>query len=172
MVIWPNQTLFWSDADSKMRKAFPILMMNQGCFTYCSKLFRSNVHFSKKKFGQMTIFRSYVIWLVFKVRFSVDRLFSKYFRLNDLLINLVYCQMTFFPFFGKNKTLDQTAFGETAIRSNVFRSNDIRSNSVRSNGVSVKWPFGQKFSVKWFFGKVIQKTMTNEHEFEAWKYRY
>jgi hypothetical protein len=46
---WGNQTLFWSDADSKMRKAFPILMMNQGCFTFCQKLFRSNYHFSKKK---------------------------------------------------------------------------------------------------------------------------
>jgi hypothetical protein len=35
-----------------------------------------------------------------------------------------------------------------------FRSNGIRSNGVRSNGLSVKWPFGQKISVKWFFGKV------------------
>jgi hypothetical protein len=52
-----NQTLFWSDADLKMRKAFPILMMNQGCLTFCQKLFRSNDHFSKKAFGQMTIFR-------------------------------------------------------------------------------------------------------------------
>jgi hypothetical protein len=36
-----------------------------------------------------------------------------------------------------------------------FRSNGVRSNGFRSNGVSVKWPFGQKnsvksFSVKWF----------------------
>jgi hypothetical protein len=37
-----------------------------------------------------------------------------------------------------------------------FRSNGIRSNGVRSNGVSVKWCFGQKNSVKGFFGKVIQ----------------
>jgi hypothetical protein len=29
-----------------------------------------------------------------------------------------------------------------------FRSDGIWSNGVRSNGVSVKWPFGQKFSVK------------------------
>jgi hypothetical protein len=49
--------IFWSDADSKMRKAFPILKMNQGCFTFCQKLFRSNDHFSKNIFGQMTIFR-------------------------------------------------------------------------------------------------------------------
>jgi hypothetical protein len=52
----------------KMRKAFPILMMNQGCFTFCQKLFRSNDHFpkknirsndyfSKKTFGQIN-FRS------------------------------------------------------------------------------------------------------------------
>jgi hypothetical protein len=40
-----------------MRKTFPILMMNQGCFTFSQKLFRSNDHFSKKIFGQMTIFR-------------------------------------------------------------------------------------------------------------------
>jgi hypothetical protein len=52
-----NQTLFWSDADLKMRKTFPILMINQGCFTFCQKLFRSNDHFWKKTFGQMTIFR-------------------------------------------------------------------------------------------------------------------
>jgi hypothetical protein len=31
-----------------MRKSFPILMMNQGGFTFCQKLFRSNDHFSKK----------------------------------------------------------------------------------------------------------------------------
>jgi hypothetical protein len=37
-----------------------------------------------------------------------------------------------------------------------FRSIGIRSNGVRSNGFSVKWPFDQKCSVKWFFGKVIQ----------------
>jgi hypothetical protein len=43
-----NQTLFWSDADLKMRKAFLILMMNQGCFTFCQFFFRSNDHFSKK----------------------------------------------------------------------------------------------------------------------------
>jgi hypothetical protein len=29
-----KQTLFWSDADSKMRIAFPILMINQGGFTF------------------------------------------------------------------------------------------------------------------------------------------
>jgi hypothetical protein len=44
-------------------KAFPILMINQGCFTFCKKLFRSNDNFWKKMllvkwtFGQM-IFRS------------------------------------------------------------------------------------------------------------------
>jgi hypothetical protein len=33
-----------------------------------------------------------------------------------------------------------------------FRLNGIWSNGVRSNGVSVKWPYGQNFSVKLFFG--------------------
>jgi hypothetical protein len=47
-----NQTLFWSDADSKMRKTFPILMTIQGCFTFCQKLFRSN-HSVKWTFGQI-----------------------------------------------------------------------------------------------------------------------
>jgi hypothetical protein len=50
--IWAIKLLFWSTADSKMRKAFPILLMNQGCFTFCQKLFRSNDHFSKKHSGK------------------------------------------------------------------------------------------------------------------------
>jgi hypothetical protein len=37
----------------KMREAFPILTVNQGCFTFCQKLFRSNDHILKKIFGQM-----------------------------------------------------------------------------------------------------------------------
>jgi hypothetical protein len=41
------KSLFWSDADSKMRIALPILMMNQG-FTF--------LHFVKNFIGQMAIF--------------------------------------------------------------------------------------------------------------------
>jgi hypothetical protein len=44
-----------------------------------------------------------------------------------------------------------------------FRSNGIRLNGVRSNGVSVKWPFGQNFSVKWFFGIVIQNQISTKN---------
>jgi hypothetical protein len=175
--IWAIK-LFWSDGDSKMRKALPILMMNQGCFTFCQKFLRKknirlNDHVLKWGFGQMN-FRSYVIsvfWLVFQVRFSVKWQFFKYFRKNSLLINFVFGQMTFF---GKMNfrsnglrlngdsvkcTFGQMAYGQTVFGQMVFQSNGIRSNGVRSNGFSVKWPFGQNISVKLFFGKVIQKLL-------------
>jgi hypothetical protein len=45
-----------------MRKAFSIIMMNQGCFTFFQKLFEKTLVqmtiFRKKAFGQMN-FRSY-----------------------------------------------------------------------------------------------------------------
>jgi hypothetical protein len=60
--------------------------------------------------------------------------------------------MTIFIFFSAIWIFVQTAFGWTAIRSNVL---SVKWHSVKrfpSNGVSVKWPFGQIFSVKWFYG--------------------
>jgi hypothetical protein len=76
--------------------------------TFDQMNFRSNDHFLEKAFDHMN-FRSNdlsakwpffekrfqlnelsVIWLVFRIRFS------KYFRSNDLLINFVFGQMTFF----------------------------------------------------------------------------
>jgi hypothetical protein len=95
--------------------------------------------FFKKPFGQMN-FRSYdisVIWLVFQVRFSVKWPFSKYFRSNDLLINFVFGQMTFFGtmnFESNGLRLNgdslkcifgQIAFGQTVFSQLVFRSNGL-----------------------------------------------
>jgi hypothetical protein len=106
---------------------------------FCQMTFLSNdllVHFSEKAFGYMN-FRSYVIlviWLVFQVRFSVKWPFSKYFQTNDLLINFVFSQMTFF---GKIN----------------FRSNGLRLTAIRSNVLSVKWHSVKRCSVKWCFGQ-------------------
>jgi hypothetical protein len=166
--------------------------MNQGCFTFCQKLFRSNDHFSEKKhsvkwpffdksiwsnelsvkwqffgksfqsndhfskkdFGQMSYYVISVIWLVCQVRFSVwfrEWPFSKYDRSNDLLINFVCGQMTFF---GKMNfrsnglrlngdsvkcTFGQMAFGQTAFGQMVFRSNGLSVKNFRWNDFSVKW---------------------------------
>jgi hypothetical protein len=77
------------------------------------------------------------------------------YSVKDLLINFVFGQMTFFGkmnfrsnglrlngdsvkiIFGQMES-GQTVFGQTVFGQMVFRS----------NGVSVKWPFLQKFSVK------------------------
>jgi hypothetical protein len=53
-----------------------------------------------------------------------------------------------------------------------LRSNGIRSNGVRSIGVSVKWPFGQNFSVKLFFGKAIQNLENRFYELRFVDTRY
>jgi hypothetical protein len=186
-VCWESVTFYWSfellckQSDSilgrcrfKMRKSFPIQMMNQGWFTFCQKLFRSNDysskkhsvkwsfyekkhsvkltfgHFSKKAFGQMN-FWSYVIsaiWLVFQVRFSVKWPFSKYFRPFD--------KFCFEPndFFGKMNfrsnglRLDadsvKCTFGQMAFGQTVFGQ-----MVFRSNGLSVKKFNWNHFSVKW-----------------------
>jgi hypothetical protein len=52
-----NQTLFWLDADSKMRKAFPILMMIKVVLPFVKNFFGRKTIFRKKTFGQKTIFR-------------------------------------------------------------------------------------------------------------------
>jgi hypothetical protein len=45
---WSFDRIYFRQKISKMRKVFPILMMNQGCFIFCQKLFRPNDYFSKK----------------------------------------------------------------------------------------------------------------------------
>jgi hypothetical protein len=122
------------------------------------KDFRSNDlsvkwQFFEKAFGQMN-FRSSVIsviWLVFQVIFSVKWPFSKFFWSNDLLINFVFGQMTFF---GKKNfrsnglrlngdsvecTFVQMAFGQTVFGQVVFRSNGLSVKNFRWNDFSVKW---------------------------------
>jgi hypothetical protein len=112
--------------------------------------FRSNYHFSEKLSEKLSIICVIsVIWLVFQIRFSVK--FSKYFRTNDLLINFVFGQMTFF---GKMNfrsnglwlngdsvkcTFGQMAIGQTVFGQMVFRSNDLSVKNFRWNNFSVKW---------------------------------
>jgi hypothetical protein len=72
-----------------------------------------------------------VIWLVFLIKLSVKWPFSKYFRSNDLLINFVFGQMTFF---GKM---------------------NIRSNGLRLNGDSVKCTFGQMAFGETVFSQMV-----------------
>jgi hypothetical protein len=138
-----NQTLFLSDADSKMRKAFPILMMNQSCFTFCQKAFRSNDHFSNKKtFGQ-TNFR------------SKDHFFEKAFGQMNFRSNILSVK---WPIFKK-------AFGQLNFRANVisviwlvfqigFSVKCPFSKYFRSNDLLTNFIFGQMFSVKWTFGQM------------------
>jgi hypothetical protein len=98
--------------------------------------------------------RSYVIsviLLIFQVRFSVKWPFSKYFRSNDILVNFVCGQMTFF---GKmnfrsnglrlngdsvKSTFGQMAFGQTVFGQMVFRSNGLSVENYWWNDFSVKW---------------------------------
>jgi hypothetical protein len=97
-IIWPTVHII----KFKKRKAFPILMMNQGKITFCQilstnelsvkwsffgKSFRSYKLSVKWPFGQMTTFRKCfwsnelsVIWLIFQVIYSVKWLFFKYFQ--------------------------------------------------------------------------------------------
>jgi hypothetical protein len=110
--------------------------------TFGQKTFQSNDHFLKKAFGQMN------------------------FRLIDLSVKWSFSEKAF-----GQTTLCAIFFGRLVKRKigqMNFRSNGIRSNGVRSNGVSVKWPFGRIFLVKWFFGKVIQnqnQTWSSENGF-------
>jgi hypothetical protein len=125
-----NQTLFWSDADSKIRIAFPIQMMNQGCFTFYQKLFRSNDLFSKKTtFGQMTIFQ-------------------KSFRSNELSVKCHFGYLTSFSnliFDHFPNTIFQILsvkrpFNQFCFRPNAFFGKiNFRSNGIQLKGDSVKW---------------------------------
>jgi hypothetical protein len=77
--------------------------------------------------------------------------FPKYFRSNDLLINFVFGQITFF---GKmdfrsnglrlngdsvKRTFDHMAFGQTVFGQMVFWSNRLSVKKFRWNDFSVKW---------------------------------
>jgi hypothetical protein len=109
------------DEDSKMKIAFPILMTNQGCFTFCKKLFWSNDHFlaewnhkfSKKAFGQMNFWSNYL---------SVKRPFSELdfgqmnFRSNELSVKWTFGQMSF----QSNDHFTNKAFGQMNFWSNVI----------------------------------------------------
>jgi hypothetical protein len=155
----------FSDSNDKSRLFYILSKTFSVKWQFFEKNIRANDHFSKKSirsnelsvklpFGQMIIFRSNdhfsvisVIWLVFRVRFSVKRPFFKYFRSNDLLIISIFGQMTIFGkmnFRSNDLRLNGGRFGQM-----YFQSNGIRSNGVRSNGVSVKKFQWNDFSVKW-----------------------
>jgi hypothetical protein len=142
MIIWPKVQFF---------NNFQQFFENDNFSN--KKNIQYNDRFLKKAFGQMN-FRSYVIsviWLVFQVIFSVKWPFFKYFRSNDLLINLVFGQLTFF---GKMNfrsnglwlngdsikcTFGQMVFGQTVFGLIVFRSNDLSVKIFRWNDFSVKF---------------------------------
>jgi hypothetical protein len=98
----------------------------------------SNDHFSKKAFGEIN-FR------------SNDRFQKK------LSVKWTFGQMNFWS---NDHYLKKKSVVWPSGKMN-FRSNGVRLHSISVKWYSVKWcavklPFGQKISVKWFFGKVIQ----------------
>jgi hypothetical protein len=143
--------------------------------TILQKNNRSNDLSVKWLFGQMTIFRRKhsIKWT-----FSQMIIFRKSFRSNEFSVKRPCAQFFSVKFHFLSKVdsakwpFSEKKIGHMTYRQNElsvkrrsvkrrsgrinFQSNGIRSKGVRPNGVSIKWPFGQKFSVKWFFGKVIQ----------------
>jgi hypothetical protein len=73
-------------------------MMNQSCFTFRQKLFRSNDNFSEKTFVQITIFRKTLFGqMIFRSNdhFSVKAFGHKNYRSNDNFLKKGSGQMNF-----------------------------------------------------------------------------
>jgi hypothetical protein len=75
----------------------------------------------------------------------------------------IFGQTIIFQIFSVKRPLIYFVFGQMTFFGQMnFRSNGNGSHGVRSNELSVKWPLGNFFSVKWFFGKVIQNPRNPE----------
>jgi hypothetical protein len=144
-------------------------MMNQVCFTFCQKLFRSNDHFSKKiirsnelsvicHFGHLTSFSSYIFGKMTIIR-SNELSVICHFGLLTSFSSYIFGKMTIFQIFSVKRPF-KINFRSNGFRLNgdsdkytfnhqmVFGQRVFGQMVFRSNGLSVEWPFGKKISVK------------------------